>query len=302
MHGLEEEVMALVQEIADIVGIDENSTMNEDAARRLVKRATIKNTDLSNKVVPYGAWLVKNNLTAFKIYDFKKDGAMDRDAMIFSVRAFLHESRAKTAALEANPDHFIQAAASMRSNREKVHARRMRRHWMEVMQAILVKHHALDARSKAFSMREMKQKQTNMARVINSCADETLTSVRECIEQVMAAHKLVMKNAQRFIAGKMKDPNAPELLQADRAKPFGRILSHAKVREARKVFYKYAGPDARLDVDELSTCARKLGIFGLTDKEVESLFNGLDMNHNGFVDLGEFLELFNCLVNDERRT
>ena len=33
-----------------------------------------------------------------------------------------------------------------------------------------------------------------------------------------------------------------------------------------------------------------------------ALFAGLDMNNNGFVDFGEFLELFNQLENDERRT
>jgi hypothetical protein len=32
----------------------------------------------------------------------------------------------------------------------------------------------------------------------------------------MASHKLVMKNAQRVIAGKMKDPNAPGEAHCDK--------------------------------------------------------------------------------------
>ena len=36
--------------------------------------------------------------------------------------------------------------------------------------------------------------------------------------------------------------------------------------------------------------------------QVNALFAGLDMNNNGFVDFGEFLELLNQVENDERRT
>ena len=82
---------------------------------------------------------------------------------------------------------------------------------------------------------------------------------------------------------------APQVADEDRAAG----VSRAEMREARKVFYGYAGADGRLDVQELTACARKLGIYGVNPEKIKDTFKKLDLNSNGTIDFGEFLEFWN---------
>ena len=71
-------------------------------------------------------------------------------------------------------------------------------------------------------------------------------------------------------------------------------VSRAEMREARKVFYGYAGDDGRLDLSELTTCARKLGIYGVNEEKIKDVFQKLDLNsNNSTIDFGEFLSIWN---------
>lgn len=304
-EGVEEEVAELVRTVADTVKLNADGSMNKMTLQSLATRA--HSADPTSSVALYAQWLLKNNTAAFNKYDQEQTGQIDSDSIVFSARSFLHGIRALRARLQANPDHFNQAAARMRNNHQKVNGRRMRRQWIDVTQAKLVKHHAMRLQNNTLSLREQKEDQSSVAKILDRCSNEGIDCLRECIEQVVIAHRLVMKHAQNLIDRCNKNVNEKEenekgLLVEKTVSSHGKVLSHEQVRQARKIFYEYAGSDARLDVHELSTCARKLGIFGLTEKEVTALFVGLDMNNNGFVDFGEFLELFNQLENDDRRT
>lgn len=316
LDGIEEDIERLVQGVADTVQLNPNGSMNEEIVHQLAKRARYVVNKVSDKsavdydpnaseektkILRFAEWLAHKNMAAFKRHDPENTGEMDSGAIVFSARAFLRIVRSRLAALEVNPDHFTESAARMRNDHEKVLGRRIRRQWIELMQAKLVKNHAVQVKRSTLSTREQQENQSRVAAIISSYSAEALMRFRECVQQVMQAHRLVMRNAQARI--RTKNPDGPELLpKKKKSSGDGKIISHSKVREARKIFYQYAGADAKLDVNELSTCARKLGIFGLTDQQVNALFTDLDMNNNGTLDFGEFLELYIQLEHDERRS
>lgn len=49
--------------------------------------------------------------------------------------------------------------------------------------------------------------------------------------------------------------------------------------------------DGKISKTELNTALTSLGVSG-SKGDLEELFLSLDMDHNGFLDLGEFMELF----------
>ena len=60
----------------------------------------------------------------------------------------------------------------------------MRRQWVDVAQAKLVKHHAMRQQKNTLSLREQKEDQNSVAKILEECSHEGMDCLRDCIQQV----------------------------------------------------------------------------------------------------------------------
>ena len=66
---------------------------------------------------------------------------------------------------------------------------------------------------------------------------------------------------------------------------------HGPADEVKKIFRKFCGKDKKLQLGELRSVMQKLGDEKgvMTDGQCANLFRNIDLNHDGNVDIDEFL-------------
>ena len=217
-------------------------------------------------------------------------GFVNHSSLIAAGKAYLKDRRLKQAlTAQVAPGQLVQAAAKGQASKGKTRCRRMGRKWSGLLKTFLVKAKANPNTQLGSGISLVSGVQLDVTKLLNGCANEGVETLKDMIEQVMTAHRLVIRHARSTIDRVQEE--ARRLLPDA---PTGG-LSRAKTREARKIFYQYAGVDARLEVSELTTCVRKLGVYGVTENLIKELFQQLDLDGDNSIDFSEFLDFWMCL-------